>query len=829
MKKEQFNIENKNLKNTYSHLVEIITTARKENELPDHLQISNCNNPDEIPNILQEQERFYITRKYEYERIQKLNNILPEVYFARVDLLNELGEIETYYISKNGLESIGTTDWRSSIGALIYNNTTSQFGDRKITMKRKFDLSHDQLFSIHDIYLDKDGNENITDSFLIKILNEKKNENRITDIIKSIQEEQNNIIRLPENFNTIVLGCAGSGKTMILLHRLSYLKFYSKLNFNKVKIITPSNSFKEVFKDLQRDLEIFDVEMLTITDYFKNKLSSLGIDVKDHKTLSEYGLNDNKLLNKIYSNEMQSMMFTLFKKDVEEVFKCFYNYVPRHENIFDINVTKKYLYIKDNSKYVLTNLQNEFNNKYKLLKEIFSKHKENCINILDKLILINDSLIDYDTIDNNDCISQDIIKLFKLFDETLDEKYLKYKYTNVYKIKENIEKFINEYNSKKILLENLYFKQNSFIVEKDKKISSLDVLYKKIINTLEELNKCKSEKTDLRMFNFIKKMKLNSKINELEKVYKIDNKNLNAINESINNLNESINSININIISVNEYLNDFQNKYQNSLTILNNINSVLELYESIKPINKLFEERKLLQENYKTISQIANIVKWFDEKIINDHINKLLEENSKRRIDNIHKYNFYYVYLLLLINTYIKPRYNSDSFICIDEFQDISKVEIDLIKEMNLEVTINLYGDINQRMLSKGFYKENDFWTDYHVFHLNNNYRNTNQITDYYNNELRKKDIPVGVNGPEVTRISMKALYELVDDNAVFICHSSMFKECKKLIKELKVYKVEQTKGLEFNTVYVLTTMMNENEKYISYSRALYKLVNVDE
>mgnify|MGYP003291015905 CR=1 FL=1 len=37
---------------------------------------------------------------------------------------------------------------------------------------------------------------------------------------------------------------------------------------------------------------------------------------------------------------MQSTMFTLFKKDVEEVFKCFYNYVPSYENIFDINVNK---------------------------------------------------------------------------------------------------------------------------------------------------------------------------------------------------------------------------------------------------------------------------------------------------------------------------------------------------------------------------------------------------------------------------------------------------------------------------------------------------------
>jgi len=829
MKKEQFKLEETHLKNTYNQLVKIVADAKKENELPDYLQVSSCNNPDEIPNILQEQERFYIARKYEYERIQKLHNILPEVYFARVDLQNDNEEIETYYISKNGLESIGTTDWRSSIGALIYNNTTSQYEDKRIAMKRKFDLSHDQLFSLHDIYLGKDGNENITDSFLIKILNEKKNENRITDIIKSIQEEQNNIIRLPENYNIIVLGCAGSGKTMILLHRLSYLKFYSKLNFNKVKIITPSNSFKEVFKDLQRDLEIYDVEMLTITDYFKSKLLSLGINVKDHKTLSEHSLNDGKLLNQIYSTEMQSTMFTLFKKEVEDVFKYFYSYIPSYENVNDLTVTQKYFYIRDNSKVVLNKLQNELNNKYNSLKEIYDKQRENCINILDKIISFNYSLIEADAIDYNDTIIQNIIKLLKLFDENIDQKYLDHKYINVFNIKENIAKFINEYNSKKVLLENLYLKRDALISERDAKLSSLDDLYNKISNTLEELNQCKSEKTNLSMFNFYRKIKLNSRINELEINYKIDNKDLKIIIENINNLNETINSLNIEVNNIKEYLNDHQSKQEGNLSILNSINLLLELYESIKDIENLFDERKLLQANCKTISQIVNIVKWFDEKFINDYVNKLLDKNSKRRIDNVHKYNFYYVYLLLLINTYIKPRYNSESFICVDEFQDISKVEIDLIREMNIGVTINLYGDLSQRMLAKGFHKENDFWTDFHIFHLNNNYRNTNQITDYYNNKLRKKDIPVGVNGPQVTCISIKNIYDLVDGNAVFICHSSMYKKYKKIINGLNVYKVEQTKGLEFNTVYVLDSMMSDNEKYISYSRALYKLIIVDE
>ena len=70
-------------------------------------------------------------------------------------------------------------------------------------------------------------------------------------------------------------------------------------------------------------------------------------------------------------------------------------------------------------------------------------------------------------------------------------------------------------------------------------------------------------------------------------------------------------------------------------------------------------------------------------------------------------------------------------------------------------------------------------------------------------------------------------MINIVDENSVLICHSTFYKDLKNKIKGLKVYKVEQTKGLEFNTVYVYDSMMSNNEKYISYSRALYKLVIV--
>ena len=63
------------------------------------------------------------------------------------------------------------------------------------------------------------------DEFLIKILLDKKDSNKLTDIIYTIQGNQNRIIRANSMESFIVQGCAVSGKTMILLHRLSYLKF----------------------------------------------------------------------------------------------------------------------------------------------------------------------------------------------------------------------------------------------------------------------------------------------------------------------------------------------------------------------------------------------------------------------------------------------------------------------------------------------------------------------------------------------------------------------------------------------------------------------------
>ena len=56
---------------------------------------------------------------------------------------------------------------------------------------------------------------------------------------------------------------------MILLHRLTYLK-YNKLlpEYDKIKIITPGKIFNEFIKDLSRDLDISEIEQVSISNYY---------------------------------------------------------------------------------------------------------------------------------------------------------------------------------------------------------------------------------------------------------------------------------------------------------------------------------------------------------------------------------------------------------------------------------------------------------------------------------------------------------------------------------------------------------------------------------
>lgn len=236
---------------------------------------------------------------------EKFRSYQPSPYFGRLDLDCEVGdEIETatYYIGKEGITDsadVIVVDWRSPIGNLIHVKNQKKFNvngvEYLLALRRSLDIRNGQLVSCYTEYdgetVSLDGD--VIDPFLLTVLKDKRRHNRLTDIIRTIQGNQNEIIRKPRSESFVVQGCAGSGKTMILLHRLSYLKFNNRtMSLGNVKIITPNKFFDAHINDLSVELGLTSIERFSVEEYYVyliKKYSSkvpVDVEVQSEKILS---------------------------------------------------------------------------------------------------------------------------------------------------------------------------------------------------------------------------------------------------------------------------------------------------------------------------------------------------------------------------------------------------------------------------------------------------------------------------------------------------------------------------------------------------------------
>lgn len=109
----------------------------------------------------------------------------------------------------------------------------------------------------------------VIDLFLLSVLRDKRRNHVLTDIVRTTQENQNDIIAKPIGESFVVQGCAGSGKTMILLHRISYLAYnYPKSDFSKWCILTPNEYFNEHIQELSQTLDIAAIKRFTVEEYY---------------------------------------------------------------------------------------------------------------------------------------------------------------------------------------------------------------------------------------------------------------------------------------------------------------------------------------------------------------------------------------------------------------------------------------------------------------------------------------------------------------------------------------------------------------------------------
>lgn len=200
--------------------------------------------------------------------------VLKKPFFARLDI-NRDDELETLYVGLKNISKDYTpvvVDWRTPIASLLYYADLGKTQylapagpiDVELLLKRQFSTEPNKILSYVDSGI------KINDEILLETL-ANNTSSYMSNIVATIQKEQNEIIRRSPDLDVIIDGVAGSGKTSIALHRLAYILYAKKqsLTSKNIIMISPNNMFDKYVSELLPELGEDNVLPYTLDGLFK--------------------------------------------------------------------------------------------------------------------------------------------------------------------------------------------------------------------------------------------------------------------------------------------------------------------------------------------------------------------------------------------------------------------------------------------------------------------------------------------------------------------------------------------------------------------------------
>lgn len=211
--------------------------------------------------------------EHSIEKRRKLERLLQSPYFGRVDVLAEDEDTRTpIYIGVHSFSDPATNDqliydWRAPISSMFYDFELGEASyeapagrvECDISLKRQYRIEKQQFRFMLESSL------NIQDDILQEELS-RASDDRLKNIVATIQRDQNAIIRNEHARTLIIQGAAGSGKTSIALHRIAYLlyKYKDTISSDEILIVSPNKVFahyiSQVLPELGEEM-IFETTM----------------------------------------------------------------------------------------------------------------------------------------------------------------------------------------------------------------------------------------------------------------------------------------------------------------------------------------------------------------------------------------------------------------------------------------------------------------------------------------------------------------------------------------------------------------------------------------
>ena len=220
------------------------------------------------------------------DEIRSLKKLVKSPYFGRIDFSydDDTEEMaEKFYIGIRGFSSEDeyeqmVYDWRAPISSMFYDYEEGPASYKApmgtfegiIRKKRQYKIENGKLVFILNSSL------KIDDEILQEALSH-STDNKMKNIVSTIQKEQNSIIRNDGANVLVVQGVAGSGKTSIALHRIAYIlyTFKDKMNSSEMLVVSPNRIFSDYISNVLPELGETNIKEMSLEHLLSNELKGI--------------------------------------------------------------------------------------------------------------------------------------------------------------------------------------------------------------------------------------------------------------------------------------------------------------------------------------------------------------------------------------------------------------------------------------------------------------------------------------------------------------------------------------------------------------------------
>lgn len=435
--------------------------------------------PNEMRSMMAESDLQVSIMQSKGNYLQRLFRIQNKPYFGSIRFKEEGSEEEdNIYIGITHVEDkldYYVHDWRSPICSMFYDYETGPASYKAPSGIIKGNIIKKRQYIIEDAELKHifDNDLNISDSLLQEVLAEESSD-KMKNIVNTIQEEQNKVIRNTEDKNLIVEGIAGSGKTSVALHRIAFLLYrIPNLTSSNVVVFTPNKVFSEYISNVLPELGEDNAYDMTFYDLLCQNIN----EYKDIENFTDF-------ISRYYKGNVDNYDIIKYKQS-DEIIKDINNYINNLLSTIKFNNKLEYDNFIEIDTEELNNMLNYKYNRFPLferIKEIskriasnnYEGSTKNASSIEKKLKELLNIKLDLKDIFNNFYQSK-----YSKYKDKVNDKYLYYEDACIFLyIKSLLVGFNTNHVIKEIVIDEAqdYNKLQYLIIKKTFKTSNYTIL-----------------------------------------------------------------------------------------------------------------------------------------------------------------------------------------------------------------------------------------------------------------------------------------------------------------------------------------------------------------